>query len=133
MTAAELATCRVSKDPTSPVLAGGYIVACMAFYERGFGVPSHRFLRSMLQFYGLELHHLAHLGILHMTAFLTLCEAYMGIESHFNMWNYFFRARLRQGSDAKMALLGSVDIYVRFEPEVDPYFLIPMPNPQFGW
>jgi hypothetical protein len=29
-----------------------------------------------------------------MTAFVTLCEAYMGIEPHFNLWNYFFRARL---------------------------------------
>jgi hypothetical protein len=30
------------------------------------------------------------LGILHIAAFVTLCEAYMGIELHFNMWNYFF-------------------------------------------
>jgi hypothetical protein len=33
MTAAELATCRVPEDPTSPVLAGGYVVVCLAFYE----------------------------------------------------------------------------------------------------
>jgi hypothetical protein len=26
-----------------------------------------------------------------MVAFVTLCEAYMGIEPHFNPWNYFFR------------------------------------------
>jgi hypothetical protein len=25
--------------------------------------------------------------ILHMAAFVTLCEAYMGIEPHFNLWN----------------------------------------------
>jgi hypothetical protein len=30
-------------------------------------------------------------AILHMVAFVTLCEAYMGIEPHFNLWNYFFR------------------------------------------
>jgi hypothetical protein len=29
-----------------------------------------------------------------MAAFVTLCEAYMEIEPHFNLWNYFFRARL---------------------------------------
>jgi hypothetical protein len=34
-------------------------------------------------------------GILHMAAFMTLCEANMGIEPHFNLWNYFFRARLQ--------------------------------------
>jgi hypothetical protein len=32
MTAVELATCRVPEDPTSPVPARGYLVACMAFY-----------------------------------------------------------------------------------------------------
>jgi hypothetical protein len=31
--------------------------------------------------------------ILHMAAFVTLCEAYMGIDPHFNLWNYF-RTRL---------------------------------------
>jgi hypothetical protein len=33
MTAVELATCRVSEDPTSPAPAGGYVVACVVFYE----------------------------------------------------------------------------------------------------
>jgi hypothetical protein len=95
MTAVELATCYVPKDPASPTPAGGYIVACAAFYEQGFDVPSHLFLRSPLQFYGLELHHLTPSGILHMVAFVILCESYMGIEPHFDMWNYFFRAGLQ--------------------------------------
>jgi hypothetical protein len=58
MIATELATYHVPKDPASPALAGKYIVACVAFYKLGFGVPPHRFLRSLLQFYGLEPHHL---------------------------------------------------------------------------
>jgi hypothetical protein len=63
-------------------------------------VPSHQFLRSLQQFYGLELHHLTPSGILHMAAFVTLCkvymgEAYMGTEPHFNLWNYLFHARLQ--------------------------------------
>jgi hypothetical protein len=41
MTAMELATCGVSKDLASPAPEGEYIMACMTFYERGFGVPSH--------------------------------------------------------------------------------------------
>jgi hypothetical protein len=28
----------------------GYVMACVAFYEQGFGLPSHRFLCSLLQF-----------------------------------------------------------------------------------
>jgi hypothetical protein len=33
MIAAELGTYRVPEDPTSPILIGGYVVACVAFYE----------------------------------------------------------------------------------------------------
>jgi hypothetical protein len=41
MTTAELGTCHVPKDHAPPALVGGYVVACMTFYELGFGVPSH--------------------------------------------------------------------------------------------
>jgi hypothetical protein len=120
MTAAELAHCLVPVDPASPTPTGGYVVACATFYGRGFGAPSHRFLHSLLRSYGLELHHLTPSGILHMVAFVTLCEAYIGIKPHFNLWNSFFWAQLRQGSDVEMVALGSVDIMVLFGSEVDP-------------
>jgi hypothetical protein len=90
MTAAELATSRVPEDPTSPTPAGIYVMACTAFYERGLGVSSHRFLLSLLWSYGLELHHLTPLGILHMAAFMIVREAYIGIEPHFDLWSYYF-------------------------------------------
>jgi hypothetical protein len=133
MIAAELATCRVPEDPMSTALVGGYVVACMMFFERGIGVPSHRFLHSLLQLYDLELHHLTPSGILHMAAFVTLCDAYMGIEPHFDMWNYSFRARLQQGSDEEAMMLGSEDIFVRSRPRVDPYFLLPRPDNLVRW
>jgi hypothetical protein len=106
MTVAELATCRMPEDPASPMPMGGYVVTYAKFNEWGFSVPSHWFLHSLLQFYVLELHHLAPSGVLHIAAFLTLCEAYMGIEPHFALWNHFFRSRLLQGSDEEAAVLG---------------------------
>jgi hypothetical protein len=48
MMTTELATCHVSEDPAFPVPVGGYVVACVTFYEWGFGVPSHRFFHSLL-------------------------------------------------------------------------------------
>jgi hypothetical protein len=84
MMAAELVTCCVLEDPASPVLTGGYVVACAAFYKQRFGVPSQQFLHSLLQFYSLELHRLTPL-ILHMATFVTLSKAYMGIEPHINL------------------------------------------------
>jgi hypothetical protein len=41
MMVAELAVCRVPKDPTFPAVVEGYLVSFMAFYEQGFGMPSH--------------------------------------------------------------------------------------------
>jgi hypothetical protein len=37
----ELATCHAPEDPTSLSPAGGYVMVCTTFYERGYGVPSH--------------------------------------------------------------------------------------------
>jgi hypothetical protein len=48
MTMIELATCGVPENPAFPVPAGGNVVECVTFYEQGFGVPSHRFLCSLL-------------------------------------------------------------------------------------
>jgi hypothetical protein len=133
MTAVEFATCLVLVDPASPTPVKGHVVVCMAFYERGFGVSSHLFLRSLLQSYYLELQHLTPSGILHMAAFVTLCEAYIGIEPHLNLWNHFFQARLRQGSDVAAASLGSVDILVHSRPEAGSFFSIPLPDPPMKW
>jgi hypothetical protein len=57
MTMAEFVTCLIPVDPSSPTPVRGYIVSCVAFYERGFGAPTHQFLYSLLWSYGLELHH----------------------------------------------------------------------------
>jgi hypothetical protein len=94
MTAAELACCRVHEDPTSAVMAEGYVMAFLVFYEWAFDVLSHQFLCSLLQYYGLELHILAPSGILQIMAFVTLCEAFMGIDHHFNLLNHFFHVQL---------------------------------------
>jgi hypothetical protein len=85
MIVVDCASYLVPVDLASPALARGYIVVCAVFYERGFGVSSHRFLYSLLQSYGLELHHLTPSRILHMVAFVTLCEAYIGIEPHLKL------------------------------------------------
>jgi hypothetical protein len=44
MTAAEFSTCLVPAGPVSPAPEKGFIVACAAFYEWGFGLTSHRFI-----------------------------------------------------------------------------------------
>jgi hypothetical protein len=41
MTAVEIPTCLMPVGPVSPDPVKGFIVACVAFYEWGFGLPSH--------------------------------------------------------------------------------------------
>jgi hypothetical protein len=133
MIVGELATCRVPANPASPALMVGYVAVCSAFYKRGFGALPHGFLRSLLQLYGLELHHLTPLGIRHIAAFVTLCEAYMGIEPHFNLWNYLFRVRLWPDSNMEAAVWGCVEIYVCIMLGINPYFCLSVSNPSVGW
>jgi hypothetical protein len=64
-----------------------------------------------------------------MAAFMTLCETYMGIEPHFNLWNYFFHARLQQGSNAEVVVLGSVDIFIQSGTRDEPYFYLSLSDP----
>jgi hypothetical protein len=128
MTVVELVTYCVPEDPASPAPAEGYVVTFAAFYERGFGVPSHRFLCSLLKYYGLELHHLTPLGMLHIATFVMMCEALIGIDPHFDLWNHFFCAQLPWGSGAEAVVSGGMDIHVKSRHDVDPYFDLPMPR-----
>jgi hypothetical protein len=72
-------------------------------------------------------------GIPHIAAFVTLYEAYMGIEPHFNLWNYFFRARLWPGSDVEAEVWGSVDIIVHSRLGANPYFYFSISGPMVEW
>jgi hypothetical protein len=56
------------------------VVTFAAFHERGLGLPAHRLLRGLPHHYKIKLHHLNPNRILHVPAFVTLCEAYLGIE-----------------------------------------------------
>jgi hypothetical protein len=85
MMVAELTACRVPEDLAFPTPAEGYVVSFVAFCEWGFGTPSHRFLCSLLQYYGLELHNQTPSGILHIATFMALCEAYLRVDPKFDL------------------------------------------------
>jgi hypothetical protein len=90
MEVAELEVCQVLKDHAFPAPIEGYAVSFTTFYEKGFDVPLHQFLRLLLWYYGLELHHLTPSGVLHIMAFVTLSEANLGIDPDLDLWKDFF-------------------------------------------
>ena len=73
-----------------PLPPAGYVVSFAHFHERGFTTPAHRFLRGLLHYYKIELQHLNPNEIQHMAAFITLCEGFLGISPHFDLWWHFF-------------------------------------------
>jgi len=77
-------------DEASPSLPDGYVVSFAHFHEHGLVTLAHNFLRVMLHFYKIELQHLNPNGIQHMAAFVALCEGFLGISPHFDLWRYFF-------------------------------------------
>jgi hypothetical protein len=63
----------------------------------------------------------------------TLCEAYMGIDHHFGMWNYFFHVWHPQYPDTELTISGGTIIHVKFRHGIHPYFDIHMPRSMKGW
>ena len=52
-------------------------------------------------------------GIHHISAFVALCEGYLGIEPHFELWKYFFAVELQKKEKKKPDLavqMGCVSI-----------------------
>ena len=66
----------------------------VSFHERGFGVPASRFMRAILHVYRVELHNLSPNFISQTAIFAAVCEGYLGIDPHWDLWTHFFSAEL---------------------------------------
>ena len=73
-----------------PTPHGEERVCFVPFLLRGLGFPIHPFLRGLLEFYGIQLHHLTPNSILHISGFVALCEMFLGCEAHFGLWQKYF-------------------------------------------
>jgi hypothetical protein len=65
-------------------------VSFVSFHERGFGVPASCFMRTILHVYGVELHNLSPNSISQAAIFAAVCEGYLGIDPHWDLWTHFF-------------------------------------------
>nr|XP_051201114.1 uncharacterized protein LOC127314651 [Lolium perenne] len=112
--------------PTPPM---GYRVSFVDHLIRGLSAPIHPFLRGLLFIYGLQLQHLTPNSILHISIFITLCEAFLGVQPNWALWKRIFFCR-RNGSPNVAYNIGGVVISVR--PTVD-YFDVKLPDSVQGW
>jgi hypothetical protein len=55
------------------------MVSFLAFHERGLRMPPSRFMRTLLHYYKVELHHLAPNSISQAAIFVVVYEGYLGM------------------------------------------------------
>jgi hypothetical protein len=93
-------------DHREPAPPEGYVVSFMAFHEWGLGVPPSRFMRALLHDYKVELYHLAPNSISQAAIFAVVCEGYLGMETHWNMWLHLFERGVQRTVHAGSCTLG---------------------------
>jgi hypothetical protein len=78
-------------DPTPPP---GYVLSFISFHGRGFGVPASRFMWALLHYYGVELHNFNPNSIAQAAIFAAVCEGFLGIDPHWDLWTHLFSTEL---------------------------------------
>ena len=121
------------EDTLSP--PDGYVISFAHFHERGFATPTHKFLQGLLHYYKVELQHLNPNGIQHIATFVTLCEGFLGISPHFDLWRYLFTINLskkRVGKQELSVSTGCVSIHLRNN-RVNEYLSMRLSTSNKGW
>ena len=85
---------RAPESEVSPAPEEGERVIFRSHCLRGFGLPVSRFLRSFLEFYNLQPHHLTPNAVMLLSAFVSLCEGFLGVLPTLELWGEFFQSKL---------------------------------------
>src|SRR6266498_1832861 len=81
---------RAASGESFPTANTNEIVVFEHFFYRGFALPTSSFFRGLLHWYGIELVHLNPNSVRHITTFIHLCEVFLDVRPHFNVFHYFF-------------------------------------------
>ena len=104
-------------EEREPKLSSGYIVSLVRLHERGFGVRAGKFVRALCNYYGVALHNFAPNSISQAAVFVSVCEGFLGVEAHWDLWVHLFRGELYteyvQGQARRYARAGGLTLQVR--------------------
>ena len=65
-------------------------ICLVPYLLRGVGFPIYPFLRGLLEFYGLQLHNFTPASVLHIAGYVALCQLFLRLEAHFELWKRQF-------------------------------------------
>ena len=68
-------------------------VVFISHFVRGLGFPLHPFIHGLMFYYGLDFHDLAPNSFLNISMFIVVCEAFLHIPPHFELWLKIFKVK----------------------------------------
>jgi len=77
-------------ESSSSLRRGGHLSHLLC---AGLGHPAHPFLLGLLEEWKIGPHHLNPTGMLHIAGFVTVCEAFLGIDPHVDIFQEMFVGR----------------------------------------
>jgi len=81
-------------DHREPRPPKGYVVSFAKFHCHGLGAPPSRFMRALCHHYGVELQHFSPNAITVAAVFAAVCEGYLGMIPHWELWLHLYRGKL---------------------------------------
>jgi hypothetical protein len=109
----------------------GEIVMFEDFYWPRFGNPCHTFLRKLCDYYKVSICNLHPNSILAVSIFITLCESYLGIQPHFNLWRHFFCLKKKEGAGGSKIARG---VYLNLHDGMQAEYLnVPLSSSTRDW
>ena len=87
-------------------------VVFLPYVLRGLGFPISDFFRGLLHHWWVQVHHLTPNSILHISIFVHLCEAFLGIKPHFDLFQYFFHLKPHP-NESKEDVVGGAGLQFR--------------------
>ena len=89
----DIAEWRAPGEHRVPALGPGEIILFVSFIRAGLCLPASAFLHQFLGYSGVVLNHLTPNAILHLSIFVHLCEAFLGIPPSLSLFRHFFRLK----------------------------------------
>jgi hypothetical protein len=89
-----------------PTLGPGEVVLFISFVRAGLCLSASAFLHRFLHYFGISLNHLTSNVVLHLSVFIHLCEAFIGIVPLISLFRFFFSLKSHSQSGSTSPLGG---------------------------
>ena len=111
------------------------MVCFLSFLDRGFGTPAGQLIWALLHYYGVELHNLNPNSIMQAAVFAMVCEGFLGVPPHWNLWLHLFKAEMssrNEGGELRPLRAGGCTLQLR-QSHSHLYIRSIMPLSYRGW